>query len=120
MYILGLGMHGNVVGTGESGKVSVVGLAQRSTALATDAQDGGDFEVELWRACQLLEAISVMIIELTFCKKSTINSDISRSCHHLGDVVGFSNLTSASQRRTIFARPEIEVIMQHESQMRLY
>jgi len=46
MYMLGLGMHGNVVGAGESRKLSVVGLAQRSTGLATDAQDGGDFEVE--------------------------------------------------------------------------
>ena len=46
MYMLGLGMHGNVVGAGESRKVSVVGFAQRSTGLATDAQDGGDFEVE--------------------------------------------------------------------------
>jgi len=46
MYMLGQGMHGNVVGAGESRKVSVVGLAQRSTGLVTDAQDGVDFEVE--------------------------------------------------------------------------
>jgi len=42
MYMLGLGMRG------ESRKVSVVGIAQRSapTGLAASVQDGGDLEVE--------------------------------------------------------------------------
>jgi len=45
MYMLGLGMRGGVVGSGESRKVSVVGIPQGST-VSTNVHEGGDLEVE--------------------------------------------------------------------------
>jgi hypothetical protein len=48
MYMLGLGMRGGVGIAGDSRKVSVVGIPQRSltTGQATNVQDASDFEVE--------------------------------------------------------------------------
>jgi hypothetical protein len=49
MYMLGLGMRGGVGVAGDSRKISVVGIPQRSpsTGLATNVQDASDFEVEV-------------------------------------------------------------------------